>query len=93
VQYPFVARSVLAVHKATSRLRDEERRSREQLTAMTAAPTARDARFMWIDAAVATSRESRAELMLYLERAASALDVLSISGDADMPFAIDVGCE
>jgi hypothetical protein len=44
-------------------------------------------------AAVATSRESRAELMLYLERAASALDVLSISGDADMPFAIDVGCE
>ena len=27
VQYPFVARSVLAVHKATSRLRDEERRS------------------------------------------------------------------
>jgi hypothetical protein len=89
VQYPFVARGVLAVHKATSRLRDEKRRSREQLTA----PTARDARFMWIDAAVATSRESRAELMLYLERAASALDVLSISGDADMPFAIDVGCE
>jgi hypothetical protein len=33
------------------------------------------------------------ELMLYLERAASALDVLSISGDADRPFAIDVGCE
>jgi hypothetical protein len=27
VQYPFVARSVLAVHKVTSRLRDEERRS------------------------------------------------------------------
>jgi hypothetical protein len=27
VQYPFVARSVLAVHKITSRLRDEKRRS------------------------------------------------------------------
>jgi hypothetical protein len=31
LQYPFVAGRFLAVHKATSRLRDEERRSREQL--------------------------------------------------------------
>ena len=34
---------------------------------------------------------SAAELLFYLERAASALDVLSISGEADRPFAIDVG--
>jgi len=32
--------------------------------------------------------KASAELMFYLERAASALDVLSISGDADRPFAI-----
>ena len=31
LQYSFVAGRFLAVHKATSRLRDEERRSREQL--------------------------------------------------------------
>ena len=32
---------------------------------------------------------SATELLFYLERAASALDVLSISGDADRPFVID----